>query len=485
MNHIAGIRSLTGFILFIGIVTLSPGFIHAQEVIHAWSKRFGDAEYQHSLSVATDHSNNVIITGYFSGSINLGGGPLTGTVDILLAKFDPEGHHLWSRSFGDSAGQYGYDVTVDHQNNIIITGRFHGSADFGGGTLTSTGLSDAFLAKFDPDGNHLWSTLIGDSEQQMAYSVTVDSHDNVICCGRFEGTISVPGGLPLTSAGGFDIFLVKLDPDSNHICSKRFGGPLDDSNSMQVVTDSSDHILITGTLQEPIDFGGGPLMYDGLGDIYVVKFDSDCHHFWSHSFGNSSYQNGYGIGTDYSDNIIITGDFSGSVDFGGGPLTSAGAPDVYLVKYDPDGNHLWSRNFGNGLEQSGLRVAIDPSNNIFLAGIFAGEINLGGDTLFCAGDSDIYLARFNRNGDHLWSHSYGDADNQYSVVLSLDNTGSVFISGTYQGSIDLGGGPLNSAGSTDIFLARLIARTDVPAVGYIGISILLFLLSIVLVKKKA
>ena len=82
--------------------------------------------------------------------MDFGGGPLTsaGGIDIFLAKFDPAGNHLWSKRFGDGFSQIGYSVTVDGADNVLFTGAFSGSVDFGGGPLTSAGGIDIFLAKF-------------------------------------------------------------------------------------------------------------------------------------------------------------------------------------------------------------------------------------------------------------------------------------------------------------------------------------------------
>jgi hypothetical protein len=155
-----------------------------------------------------------LITGVFGGTVDFGGDTLTsaGSPDIFLAKFDTNGGHLWSKRFGDSRVQYGRSVACDGSGNVVVTGYFRSTVNFGGGTLTSAGADDIFLAEFDSNGNHLWSKRFGDEWlQQMGHSTACDGSGNVVVTGHFEGTVDF-GGEPLTSAGNDDIFLAKYEP---------------------------------------------------------------------------------------------------------------------------------------------------------------------------------------------------------------------------------------------------------------------------------
>ena len=119
------------------------------------------------------------------------------------------GKHLWSKGFGDGSHQAAEAVAVDASGNVIVTGNFEGTVDFGGGALTSTGSRDIFVAKFGSDGAHLWSKSFGAGDDQITQAVTVDASGNVIVTGWFYGTVDFGGGA-LTSAGSFDIFVAKF-----------------------------------------------------------------------------------------------------------------------------------------------------------------------------------------------------------------------------------------------------------------------------------
>jgi len=109
---------------------------------HLWSQRFGDVSDQNTYSMTTDASGNVIVVGYFYGTVDFGGGPLAsaGNRDIYVVKFNAVGVHQWSQRFGDANSQYASSVTTDAGENMIITGEFAGTANFGGGPLTTAGL---------------------------------------------------------------------------------------------------------------------------------------------------------------------------------------------------------------------------------------------------------------------------------------------------------------------------------------------------------
>ena len=110
----------------------------------------GDSDSQAPGAVAVDASGNVVLTGTFYGTVDFGGGALTsaGSGDIFVAKFGSGGAHLWSKRFGDGDYQYGIAVAVDASENAIVTGYFFGTVDFGGGAFTSAGSQDIFVVKF-------------------------------------------------------------------------------------------------------------------------------------------------------------------------------------------------------------------------------------------------------------------------------------------------------------------------------------------------
>ena len=363
------------------------------------------------------------------------------------------GKHLWSKRFGDGSNQHAKAAAVDASGNVIVAGDFWGTVDFGGGALTDAGDEDIFVAKFGPDGAHLWSKRFGDVDAQYAQSVAIDALGNVIVAGDFWGSVDFGGGA-LTYAGNGDIFVAKFGSDGAHLWSKRFGDGDYPQYAQSVAIDASGNVIVAGYFSGTIDFGGGALTSAGYSDIFVAKFGSDGGHLWSKRFGDGASQYAFAVAVDASENVIVTGYFYDAVDFGGGALTSAGLKDIFVAKFDPDGAHLWSKRFGDGSDQEPTAVAVDASGNAIVTGDFWGSVDFGGGALTCAGADDIFVAKFGSDGAHLWSKRFGDGNAQHANAVAVDASGSVIVTGDFNATVDFGGGALTSAGGSDIFVAK-------------------------------
>jgi len=367
--------------------------------VHLWSKRFGeDAQPQIVNSLAIDGFGYVVITGTFRGSVNFGGGILTSAggpfaLDVFVARFDGSGNHSWSKQFGDGSDQVANDVTTDSSGNVLITGVFDGSVDFGGGNHASLGGYDIFVAKLDPwSGTYQWSRAFGDVSYQYAYSVSTDASSNVILGGNIEGTVDFGGG-PLAGFGGSDVFLAKLDAAGNHVWSDRYGDASTYASGT-AATDASGNVVVTGSVQGAIDFGGGTLPTAGQSDIFLAKISSGGFHLWSKRFGDTEWQNGTAVATDASDNVIVTGSLNGTADFGGGNLTGSG--DIFLAKFNSAGAHQARQRYGDSLAQFANAVATDGNGNIVMTGDFQSTVDFGGGDLSAFGTYpiDIFVVKF-------------------------------------------------------------------------------------------
>jgi hypothetical protein len=161
---------------------------------------------------------------------------------------------------------------------------------------------------------------------------------------------------------------------------------------------------------------------------------------------------------DGGGNVLVTGSFQGAVDFGGGPLTSAGSTDIFVAKHSgTDGTHLWARRFGGASFDGASGVAVDGAGNVLVTGSFQGTVNLGGGPLTSAGSTDIFVAKHSgTDGTHLWARRFGGTSSDGGVPdVAVDGAGNVLVTGSFQGTVDFGGGPLTSAGISDIFVLRL------------------------------
>ncbi|WP_437937630.1 nucleotide-binding protein [Sorangium sp. So ce341] len=426
---------------------------------HLFSRRYGDLREQIGYSVAADGAGNIVLAGSAAGTVDFGGGPVSAS-GAFLAKLDADGGLLWGRAF-DSPSSFASAVAVDADGSILLAGGFRDPIDLGGGPLMNpfSGLQISFVAKFDASGNHLWSRAASGDERHFPRAIAADGAGDVLVSGSFEGSLDFSGGAsPLVSTGGLfdeDIFVSKLDASGDHLWSKAFGtAELDRGEGLAV--DGAGNIVLAGfSLGAGLDFGGRPLPSAGSSDIFVAKLDPDGHHVWSRSYGDPGSQNASAVAVDPWGNVLVTGGFAGSVNFGGGPRRSAGDNDAFVLKLDPRGRHVWSRRLGGALRQDGTAIAADADGNVAVGGFFRGALELACGRLESAGEEDVFLVELDAAGRALWGDRFGDAQSQTPTDVAFDPGGDVLLTGYFDGALDFGGGPLAGQGGRDAFLAKL------------------------------
>ncbi|XXX73217.1 hypothetical protein WMF30_36770 [Sorangium sp. So ce134] len=435
-----------------------------------WSRHFGANAGEPSLSVgriAVDGVGHVILATGVADGVDFGDGPLSvgGSPVFALAKFDGAGDLLWDKQFSGYTSVR--DVAVNPAGLIATTGWIHGgSVDFGGGPLAGQGESmDAFVAVFTADGDHVWSARIGADSDQYADHIAVDAAGNVVVAGFFLDQISLCGA-SLTSAEQADSYMAKFDPAGNCLWSKQFGY----TEIHNVALDASGSVVLAGSFgdyfTETIDLGGGPLITAGLEDIFVAKLDAGGEHLWSKRFGDAALQRAYGVSVDGAGDIVVSGTFQGSVDFGGGPLVSSGGfgplepgsvtwgGNAFVTKLDPEGELLWAKRLGQDGPQTALDVATTAGGDIAITGLMYGDVDFGTGLMDCT-YGDAFAAKLDATGAVRWVKHTGDRGPQYGYSTAMDGAGNVFAAGPFIGTIDFGTGPLvNSRSAFDAFLAK-------------------------------
>ncbi|MRG96461.1 hypothetical protein [Polyangium spumosum] len=250
-----------------------------------WAKRLGDGDAGDGSPplprVVVDHEDNIVVTTSFAGTMNLGG-PLApvgsvGGSAILLARFAPDGAPQWQEVFGAAdAEQHARALAVDSKNNILLTGDMAGTVSFGGEPLSTSANTDAdlFVAKFVPDGAHVWSFRAGSVGSQEGKAIAVDAADNVIVTGSFANVLQVPGSEALLNsklgASESDLFALKLDAGGTYRWAKAFGDSAE-QKSEAVAVDREGNTIFAGSFQGKIDIGAQVLESTGNDDVFLIK----------------------------------------------------------------------------------------------------------------------------------------------------------------------------------------------------------------------
>jgi hypothetical protein len=440
--------------------------------MHLWSKAFTSSGVDAGLAVNSDPAGNVVTAGIFQFTVDFGGGALTGFPSTFVAKYDPNGAHLWSRSYPT----FSNDMAVDGFGNVIVTGLVGGTFDFGGGP--TAGGNDIYLVKYDPNGSFLWVRRFHPTGGSDPRAVAADAVGNIYITGGFGDTVDFGGG-PLT--GALDIYVAKFDPSGAHVWSKSFGSPLFEDFGTDIDADATGGVIVTGRFGDTVSFGGTPLTSVGETDIFLAKLDNDGVHQWSRSTGGPFDDAGGAVAVGAAGNVVATGSFTGTINLGGSDLTSAGSGDVYLAKYDATGAHQWSARYGGTSSDAGQDIDLDALGNIAVSGRFRGVASFGGASFTSAGGSDIFVARYDAAGVHQWSQRFGSdamtpppnvsSIDERGYGVCIDGSGNTFATGTFGGTVDFGGGPFAGVGREEIFIIKY--GESATAVNVAGITNLL------------
>ncbi len=383
----------------------------------------------------------------------------------------------WAGNMGGTGNDTGNSIVTDDQGNIFTTGSFSGTADLDPGpgvyTLTAAGAGDAYISKVDSAGNLVWARSVGGADNDNGTSVAVDPSGNVYLTGHFWGTADFDPGpetYNLTSAGSYDLYILKLDPSGNFLWAASFGGT-DGDYGNAVTPDPSGGVYITGTFEGTVDFDPGTGVYNlttFLGnELFLLKLDSSGNFVWAIQSEGTLDIYANSLALDPSGNIHMAGNFQGSVDMDGGPgtltLTSSGADDIFVSKYDSSGNLIWAKNIGGTAFDYGFSIAVDDSGNTYATGSFRETADFDpGPGMFTLtsfnASEDIFILKLDASGNFSWAAQMGGNSTDRPSSVAIHASG-VYSTGFFTETSDFDPGTgtveLTSNGSLDIYVLKL------------------------------
>jgi len=456
-------NKLISMLILIALFPLSNTTTHAQAPEFVWAVRAGSGEFDFGRGIAMDDLGNIFVTGDFRGTVLFGDTTLTsaGTLDMFIAKYNVDGNFLWVNQAGATGGALGYGVVTDGSGNIIVAGDFWGMANFGGDTTLTTA-GGIFIAKYDGDGNLLWVEQAGGSV--LWSGIAIDGSGNSIVTGSFIETATF-GDTTLTSAGR-DMFIIKYDGDGTFLWVESAGvrNITEAVYGFSVAMDALGNIIVTGSLLGTATFFGGDITLTSAGsfDIFIAKYDGNGNFLWVKQAGGTLHDTGWGITTDGSGNIIVTGHFTGTATFGNTTLSGGGSENIFIAKYDGDGNFLWAKQAGGGNgDRRGRGIVTEGLGNIIVTGNFRGTATFGNTILSSAGSDDIFVAKYDGDGNFLWVKQAGGSGFERGREIATDGSGNIVLTGDFGGTATFGDTTLTSAGSQDIFIAKLDLVTGI------------------------
>jgi len=435
-------------------------------------------------AVATDAAGNVYTAGTFFSTQDMDPGPgvtnLTsaGNSDWYIAKYTPAGALVWAGAIDvtDVTG-----IAVDAAGNVHVAGTIFGSADVNPGpgvnVLDGAGVWDGFLLKLNAAGNYMWAKAFGGTGEDFGTGVAVDAAGNVATVGHFRGSanISPTGGFNLTSAGGDDAYMIRLDAAGTVQTAKRWGG-IEHDRALAVAVDAAGNAVATGTFENTVDLDPGPATLNRTAqftDGFVSKFDAAGNLTWARAVGQHSLTSGLtptAVALDAAGNVHVTGDVLGTADFDGGGetalLSSAGGFTAFVLKMNAAGHYVWAQKATSFGQSSGTDIAVDADGGIYTSGYFAGAPDFdpaagvqGASVRTADGFKDAYVLKWTAAGDFAWVGQIGGGGQDEGKGIAVDRRGAVYTTGEFTADADLdpiGEGPVvQPNGTHDGFLVKL------------------------------
>ena len=384
----------------------------------------------------------------------------------------------WVKSFGGTESDKGISIGTDSSGNVYISGYYNTSADFDQITLTNNNASgtnkENFVAKLDSNGNVLWAIPGGNQSSgccdDRALGMHVTPGGDVFITGTFwssyylgvrgaPGTIDVPGSQRNAHDNSL---LAKIDTDGNPQWVIGFGGdntsggcswPIYDADdhSYDVKVDSDGFIYVTGFFSGyDADFDGFTITNPEWGNDcqpmgYIGKLDSNGTWLWVDKFDGIKDQRGSRdnrLAIDQFSNIYVVGGFQDRgpnqvANFGPFSLNSNGEWDAFIFKMDKEGNWLWAEGIGSNKTDRANSIAIDICDDIYITGeyrnpmVFTGaNASNGSDTLSHKQKRDVFIAKMNNQGQWKWAKRARSSSTDKPYQMSVDRNKQVFLCGT-------------------------------------------------------
>jgi hypothetical protein len=453
--------------------------------------RLGSTGVDFAKDICADAQGNVIVTGYFSRTVdfdpgsgvsNLNSG---GATDIFLAKYDTSGRLLWAKGFSGTGIDMPHTVKANTLGQIVVVGYFSETVNFNpdasGGVRTSQGGRDAFIVEYEPDGRFRWVVTYGGAGDDDATDLVFDADDRVHVTGAFAGQVNLDpqGSALLTSAGGTDVLLAEYDAYGRYESAVRFGGTGQDAGYALALT--GVQLVLGGTFQGRVDLGAGSAAQTvtsrGSSDIFVARFHVSDVFQSVVTIGGAGFDllAPGGLDVDADGWVVATGSFQATASFDATTTrSSSGDDDLFLASYDAANRLNWVLTAGGTGGDRGHRCKFDAAGNAVLAGWWRGNANFdprGSYVLTATATnqgSDILLATYSRDGALLWAQGFGggagdgtpqsEAAWNLAAGMALDPAGNILVAGKFFSRVDFDPSAaslaLTSAGDSDAVVAK-------------------------------
>jgi hypothetical protein len=360
----------------------------------------------------------------------------------------------YAKQFGSMGGEIkGECIAIDNSGNTYITGGFVGEVDFDPSSnilnLISNGSDDIFIAKFDTASNLIWVKQIGGLGEDIGKSIVIDDNGSICLTGSFEDVVDFnpnTGNYNISSTGGTDIFVLKLDRLGNFFWANNMGGLLDDK-SEAITFDDQGNIYTTGSFIDSGDFDPGIGVFNLTGaqqEIFVSKLSSNGSFLWAKNMGGGGFDIGRSIAVDTQGNVYTTGEFIDSADFDPGigifTLSTGSDYNIFVSKLNNNGNFIWAKEISGTNVNYGRGIAVDNNFNVYLTGHFRGTVDFDPSpnifNLTPSGTWGSFILKLDIIGSLVWAKMIDGTGWVLAESIAVGSAGDIYTTGTFRGIVD-------------------------------------------------
>lgn len=456
---------------------------NAQTLQYQWANAITGNGNAWVTKLLTDDDENVYAVGNFTDTVDLDpGNAIAGFIQAnggyFLAKYNAQGNYLYALQFASPISE----MAFDNDGNLWLAGNFilPIDADAGPGvtTLTSLGGGDVFVLKYTPDGNFISAFSLGGAGADRVKAMLFDSQNNLYLGGDFEQTVDFSLGSGtgnLTSSDDDDMYIAKYSAGG----TLKFAFRLGTDDFYDFVLDSNDNIILSAGFSGScdVDPGAGTLFFNSSsgGDLdgFWAKYDSSGNYIKAFQYEGIAKR----IAIDNNDNFYIGGlipDNTMDIDLGAAVQTlyTQENYDIYLVKYAPNDSLIYAKSFECAGDYDIEGITVDNLGNAYIFGDMpdTADFNPGlpGGELFSMGLYDGFITSFDANGNYIMSESIGSTANDIVSGITVNNLGTVWVNGVFNGTYDFNFEQQVNNLSAGINRAGFISKYHNPLFTYIN-----------------
>ena len=224
-----------------------------------------------------------------------------------------------------------------------------------------------------------------------------------------------------------------------------------------IATDNNGNSYVTGWFSESAHFGDIILTSEGGKDVFVAKYNNDGEVIWAKRAWGIASNSAAGITLDWDGFPIITGWFAESIHFEDIVLESQGSYDMFVARYNSEGDVIWAKSAGGEGDDYGNRLTTNIEHDVLVAGSFRYTAYFGEETSISSeGDRDIFIANYANTGDFQWVKEAGGGGEDRAYDIISNDEGSTYFTGVFNGKAFFGEYDVMSGA----FLSTYICKMD-------------------------